>query len=45
MERCGFDAFELAPGKPLASAVEAFGEFSGAYQADVSDKRPLYRRR
>ncbi len=24
MERCGFDAFELKPGKPLESAVEAF---------------------
>ena len=45
MERCGFDAFELKPGKPLESALEAFGEFSATYQAGVDDKRPIYRRR
>ena len=45
MERCGFDAFELKPGKPLDSALEAFGEFSVTYQAATDDKRPIYRRR
>ena len=45
MERCGFDAFELAPGKPLASALEAFGEFSVKYQAAADEKLPFYRRR
>jgi uncharacterized protein (DUF934 family) len=45
MERCGFDAFELQPGKPLESALQAFGEFSTTYQAAADDKRPLYRRR
>jgi uncharacterized protein (DUF934 family) len=45
MERCGFDAFELKPGKPLASALEAFGELSLTYQAAVDDPRPIYRRR
>lgn len=45
MERCGFDAFELAPGKPLDSALQAFGELSVTYQAAVDDPRPLYRRR
>jgi uncharacterized protein (DUF934 family) len=45
MERCGFDAYELKPGKPLESALEAFGEFSVTYQAGVDDKRPIYRRR
>ena len=45
LERCGFDAFELKPGKPLESALEAFGEFSGTYQAAVDDPRPIYRRR
>jgi uncharacterized protein (DUF934 family) len=45
MERCGFDAFELQPGKPLESALEAFGEFSATYQAATDDKRPIYRRR
>ena len=45
MERCGFTAFELKPGKPLESALEAFGELSGTYQAAVDDPRPIYRRR
>jgi len=45
MERCGFDAFELKPGKPLENALEAFREFSVTYQAAADDKRPLYRRR
>ncbi|MBS1119228.1 MAG: oxidoreductase [Deltaproteobacteria bacterium] len=45
LERCGFDAFELKPGKPLESALEAFGEFTVTYQAGVDDPRPIYRRR
>jgi uncharacterized protein (DUF934 family) len=45
MERCGFNAFELKAGKPLESALEAFGEFSVTYQAATDDPRPIYRRR
>jgi uncharacterized protein (DUF934 family) len=45
MERCGFDAFELKPGKPLESALAAFKELSVRYQAAADEKRPLYRRR
>jgi uncharacterized protein (DUF934 family) len=45
MERCGFDAFELKPGKPLDSALQAFSEFTATYQAALDDKRPIYRRR
>ena len=45
MERCGFTAFEVKPGKPLESALEAFGEFSVTYQAAADEKRPIYRRR
>lgn len=45
LERCGFNAFELQPGKPLESALEAFGEFSVTYQAATDDPRPIYRRR
>ena len=45
MERCGFDSFELKPGKPLASALEAFGELTVTYQAAADDPRPIYRRR
>ena len=45
MERCGFTSFELKPGKPLESALEAFGELTVKYQAATDDPRPLYRRR
>jgi uncharacterized protein (DUF934 family) len=45
LERCGFNAFELAPGKPLASALEAFGELAQTYQAAADEPRPIYRRR
>ena len=45
MHRCGIDAFELAPGKSLTDALEAFGEFSVTYQAAADDPRPLFRRR
>jgi uncharacterized protein (DUF934 family) len=45
LERCGFNAFELRPGKSLDSALEAFGELSVTYQAAVDDPRPIYRRR
>jgi uncharacterized protein (DUF934 family) len=45
MERCGFDAFELKPGKPLESALQAFSEFSATYQAANDEPRPIYRRR
>lgn len=44
MERCGIDAYELKPGKPLESALEAFGEFSVTYQPAADDPRPLWRR-
>lgn len=45
LERCGFTSFELKPGKPLDSALEAFGELSVTYQAAADDPRPIYRRR
>ncbi|MCA9580203.1 MAG: DUF934 domain-containing protein [Myxococcales bacterium] len=32
MERCGFDSFELAPGRSAQDALEAFTEFSNVYQ-------------
>jgi uncharacterized protein (DUF934 family) len=43
--RCGFNAFEVQPGKSLESALEAFGDFSVKYQAAADEKRPIYRRR
>ena len=45
MERVGFTSYQLAPGKSLESAVEAFAELPIAYQATVPDPRPIYRRR
>lgn len=45
LHRCGFDAFEMAPGKSLDDALQAFGEFSVRYQAAADDPRPLFRRR
>lgn len=45
MERVGFNAFEIAPGKSIESAVQAFDELSVAYQATAQDPRPIYRRR
>lgn len=45
LHRCGFDAFELAPGKSLSDALAAFGELSVTYQGAADDPRPLFRRR
>lgn len=45
MHRCGFDAFELQPGKSLEQALEAFDELSVAYQGAADEPRPLFRRR
>lgn len=45
MERCGFDCFELKPGKDPQDALAAFEEFSVAYQGTVDEPRPLFRRR
>lgn len=45
LERCGFNAFELKEGKPLPSALEAFGELTHTYQADAAQPLPIYRRR
>lgn len=44
MLRCGFDAFELAPGKDPQLALKCFADFSVTYQAATDDPRPLYRR-
>jgi uncharacterized protein (DUF934 family) len=45
MFRCGFDAFELKAGKDMHSALEAFQEFSVAYQPAADESLPLFRRR
>ena len=45
MERCGFDAFELAPGKDPQDALLAFEELSVTYQPAADEPLPLWRRR
>lgn len=43
--RCGFDAFAVREDKNLEDALNAFNDFSEAYQASVDRKQPLFRRR
>ncbi len=44
MERCGFDAYEVAEGKSLENALEGFSDFSVTYQ-DAIDARSVPRQR
>lgn len=44
MHRCGINAFDVREGKSLEDALLAFRDFSTAYQGDVHDPRPVYRR-
>ncbi|OGA12974.1 MAG: oxidoreductase [Betaproteobacteria bacterium RIFCSPLOWO2_12_FULL_63_13] len=45
LERCGFDAFALRDDQDAEHALEAFEEFSEAYQVSVTQPVPLFRRR
>lgn len=45
LARCGFDAFALREGEDPQVALEAFDDFSDAYQACVERPLPLFRRR
>lgn len=45
MKRCGFSSYALREDQDLDDAIAAFDTFSVCYQNDVSDPRPLYRRR
>lgn len=45
MRRCGFDAFELKPGKDMQGALDGLRDFSVMYQGAADDPRPLFRRR
>jgi uncharacterized protein (DUF934 family) len=45
MESCGFDAFLLRDGEDAEDALQAFEDFSDAYQASVKRPVPLFRRR
>jgi uncharacterized protein (DUF934 family) len=43
--RCGFDAFALRADQDPAEALDAFHDFSEAYQASVERPVPLFGRR
>lgn len=45
LDRIGFDALALREDQDLERALNAFKPFSYAYQSDVNDPRPLWRRR
>ncbi len=45
MNRIGFDALALRDDQDLERALHSFKPFSQAYQSDVHEVRPLYRRR
>ena len=45
LARCGFDAFALRAGEDVATALEAFDDFTEPYQAAVDRPLPLFRRR
>lgn len=44
MARCGYNSFQLAPGKSLEKALDAFADFSVTYQAAADDAQPVFRR-
>lgn len=44
MHRCGINAFEPKEGQSFEGIIGAIDDFSNAYQGDVHEARPLYRR-
>ena len=44
MTRCGFNAFEIRADRSIEEALQGLKDFSGTYQADVNEPRPIYRR-
>lgn len=45
LQRCGFDAFQMADEEQLEAALGSLGDFSEHYQAAVDQPLPLFRRR
>lgn len=43
LERCGFNAFELAQAPLDPAVLDAFAEISVRYQGSADDPRPIYR--
>jgi len=44
LARCGFDAFEVAPGEDLAACVDAYSRYTVAYQSGAPGSLTLQRR-
>lgn len=45
LERCGFDAFSLAPHRDPEAALASLEDFSVRYQGSIDDPRPLFQKR
>ena len=45
LQRCGFDAFQMADESQLEGALESLADFSEHYQASIDQPLPLFRRR
>jgi uncharacterized protein (DUF934 family) len=45
LQRCGFNAFEMADESQLEPGLESLGDFSESYQAGIDQPQPLFRRR
>lgn len=45
MSRCGFDCFDLRHDQDPEACLQAFTDFTTAYQASVAEPDPLFRRR
>ena len=45
LQRCGFDAFQMADEVQLEAAMASLGDFTEHYQAAIDQPLPLFRRR
>ena len=45
LQRCGFDAFQMADESQLNEALASLDDFSEYYQAAIDQPQPLFRRR
>ena len=45
LQRCGFDAYQMADESLLEEALDSLGDFTEHYQAAVDEPLPLFRRR
>ncbi len=45
LQRCGFDAFEIADEWDMEAVRQSLADFSVSYQAAVDEAQPLFRRR